>query len=79
MINEMIKMELAELKQDLKKGDTIVEEVAINGDIIKHSKKVGDARIKFINLIKGLNLTASDMTKAINLFGRKTTHLYWIK
>ena len=71
MINDIVNSELAELKQDLKKGDTIISEFSVSGKEIKHSKKVGEARIKFMKLISGLDLSAEEKTKACNLFGKK--------
>jgi len=83
MINELVKIELSELKSDLKKGDNIIEEVSPSGKVIRHSEKVGNARISFMNLIQGLitseALTPIEGTKALNLFGKKTTSLYWVK
>lgn len=83
MIEEIVQIELAELKRDLKRGDEIITETSPSGKIISHSKKVGDARISFMNLMKGLmeskSITPQEATKGLNLFGKKTTSLYWIK
>ena len=81
---EIVKTELAELKQCLKKDlGEIITTVSGSGKVLKYNKKVGEARISFINLIRGLiaskSISIEDANKAINLFGRKTTNLYWIK
>lgn len=83
MIDEIVKIELAELKADLKKGDEVITETSMSGKEVKHSKKVGEARMKFMNLMRGLleskSITAQEATKGTNEFGRKTTNIYWIK
>lgn len=78
-----IAKELAYLRADLKNGDEIISEFTVRGKEIKHSKKVGDARIKFMGMIRdafGLGeITTKQATEYTNEFGRKTTTLYWIK
>lgn len=83
MNEKTIMNELALLKADLKNGDEIITETSPSGKQISHSKKVGDARIKVINMVRE-SLTKSEITGAqagelTRLFGKKTTSIYWIK
>lgn len=78
-----VKNALAELKKDLATGDEIITQIGGSGKVIRHSKKVGEHRVKFIQYImtklSNSEITTQDANKATNLFGKKTTSIYWIK
>lgn len=82
-IQKLVLIELAVLKSSIELGDEVVSEVLGNGKLIKYSRKTANARMKFINMIKDMigtgELTTSEATQATQLFGKKTTKLYWIK
>lgn len=82
-IEKLVLIELAVLTSSLKSGDEVVSQVLGSGKLIKYSRKTANARIKFINMIKDMigtgELTTSEATQATQLFGKKTTKLYWLK
>jgi hypothetical protein len=82
MIKEIVKIELKNLNESLKSGDEIIVSGSYDKPI-RYSKKVGDARVSFINLIQGLlksdSITVEEANWGTREFGKKTTKLYWQK
>lgn len=83
MNEQTILNEVKALKNDLKNGDEIITQISGGGKEIKTSKKVGDARIKVMNMVKeammNKHIDGAEAGRLTRLFGTKTTSMYWIK